>query len=112
MSSGETIEITLTGPQAAILKSNSPRNLFMSGQGSGKTSVIGFLAYLFNQYVPNSTGLIAANTNKQLTNATLKEMFKVWSKLGFHQYSESNPHGSYVIDRKPPSHFKKMSLYF
>lgn len=112
MSSGETIEITLTGPQAAILKSNSPRNLFMSGQGSGKTSVIGFLAYLFNQYVPNSTGLIAANTNKQLTNATLKEMFKVWSKLGFHQYSESNPHGSYVIDRKPPSHFKKCRYTF
>lgn len=32
MSSGETIEITLTDPQAAILNSNADRNLLMMGQ--------------------------------------------------------------------------------
>jgi len=42
MSSGETIEIELTDPQAAILASNEDRNLWMGGQGSGKTAGMGF----------------------------------------------------------------------
>ena len=106
MSSGETIEIELTDPQAAILASNEDRNLWMGGQGSGKTAGMGFLTYNFNAAVPDVMGLIAANTYSQLTNSTLKEILKTWALMGFTKYSESNPNGSYVIDRAPPKHFK------
>ena len=83
MSSGETIEITLTDPQAAILNSNADRNLLMMGQGGGKTNTMGNLSYLLSQNVPDVMGLIAANTYRQLTNSTLKEIFKQWASLGF-----------------------------
>ena len=53
MSSGETIEITLTDPQAAILNSNADRNLLMMGQGGGKTNTMGNLSYLLSQNVPD-----------------------------------------------------------
>ena len=89
MSSGETIEIELTDPQAAILASNEDRNLWMGGQGSGKTAGMGFLTYNFNAFVPDVMGLIAANTYSQLTNSTLKEILKTWALMGFTKYSES-----------------------
>ena len=112
MSSGETIEIELTDPQAAILASNEDRNLWMGGQGSGKTAGMGFLTYNFNAAVPDVMGLIAANTYSQLTNSTLKEILKTWALMGFTKYSESNPNGSYVIDRAPPKHFKPHKYIF
>ena len=56
MSSGETIEITLTDPQAAILNSNADRNLLMMGQGGGKTNTMGNLSYLLSQNVPDEIG--------------------------------------------------------
>ena len=112
MSSGETIEIELTDPQAAILASNEDRNLWMGGQGSGKTAGMGFLTYNFNAFVPDVMGLIAANTYSQLTNSTLKEILKTWALMGFTKYSESNPNGSYVIDRAPPKHFKPHKYIF
>jgi len=72
MSSGETIEITLTDPQAAILNSNADRNLLMMGQGGGKTNTMGNLSYLLSQNVPDVMGLIAANTYRQLTNSPIE----------------------------------------
>ena len=112
MSSGETIEITLTDPQAAILNSNADRNLLMMGQGGGKTNTMGNLSYLLSQNVPDVMGLIAANTYRQLTNSTLKEIFKQWASLGFTKYTEANPSGSYVIDRTPPKTFTPHKYIF
>ncbi len=100
-------EVVLSDPQMDIVESNKVRNLFMAGQGSGKSHVAAVVAYNFIFESPEVLGFIGANTHMQLTDSTLKRIFTVWRKdYGVSPYNESNPNGYYVIDRKPPSHFK------
>lgn len=106
------IALKLNRPQTSIVKSNADRNLYHSGQGGGKTFVMGFISYRLAELCPKTIGLIAANTYGQLTDATLIEIFKVWSTLGWDEYSENKPNGYYVIDKKPPSHFQPHGYVF
>lgn len=96
----------ISKPQASILKANKPRNLFLAGQGGGKTYVMGLLSYSLVHNYPKAIGFIGANTVEQLSKATLMEIFKVWrNEFGITEYSTSNPNGSYVLNKEPPSSF-------
>lgn len=96
----------LSAPQIEMLRSRCSRNLFLAGQGAGKTHEMAFQAALFITRVPNVLGLLGANTYGQLTDATLLRIFQVWREyFGWEEFSKHNPSGVYVIDKAPPPHF-------
>lgn len=99
-------------PQTSVLTTAADRTLHMAGQRGGKTALMGPLAYSFVSYLPKSVGLIAANTYAQLSNSTLKEIFKVWAMVGVYEYTRSNTSGIFVINKQPPPHFKKHEYLF
>lgn len=99
--------IELTGPQIAIFESYQPRNIFHCGQGSGKTTDMGYISAFFISNCPNATGLIAANTYGQLSDSTLLRVFEVWeNQFGW----KKDEH--YVFDKEPPKHFKPHGKIF
>lgn len=75
-------------------------NLFLGGQGSGKSHCAGFVSADFMANFPNAVGLIAANTYQQLSKSTLSRVFKVWESMGI----KKGVH--YVVNVKPPDHFE------
>ena len=79
MNAGSNFEFSR--PQTSVLTTAADRTLHMAGQRGGKTALMGPLAYSFVSYLPKSVGLIAANTYAQLSNSTLKEIFKVCSMV-------------------------------
>lgn len=100
--------IILSEPQTDVFNARSAMVLDMAGQGSGKTENIGLISgYKIINY-PELKGFIGANTHNQLSQSTLTKVFKVWEKYyGLYQYNpKTNPNGAYVVDKKPPEHFK------
>lgn len=108
----ESVILKLSRPQYDVLTSTAERTLNLAGQGSGKTFIIGLLSYYFVSEIPAAVGMIAANTFGQLSDSTLVETFKVWKNFGWTEYSTSNPSGCYIIDKKPPDHFKSHGYTF
>lgn len=107
-------EIELSKPQGALYRNAAPYNVVLAGQGGGKSNSIGVTSGLFICKCPKVIGLIAANTYSQLSRATLLETFKVWRRnFGWVKYdAKSSPHGDFVYDREPPSHFKAHGYTF
>ena len=70
------MKVSLTLPQAKFLTSEKKYCLFRAGIGSGK-SFIGAHWVKKKIEIESAPGLIAANTYKQLHNATLKTLFQV-----------------------------------
>lgn len=102
----ETIVQTVSAPQKAILKSRKPINLFLAGVGSGKTFLLGIKTYQLIQRFPHVRGFIGANTYLQLTQSTLFRIREYWKSINITEYDkDANPHGHYVVNKKPPSHF-------
>lgn len=101
----------LSSPQGAIAASTNPVNLFLAGQGSGKSHLAGLIGYNFVSRFPICRGLIAANTHQQLTRSTLAAVRKVWKSLGVEEYSETTKKGHYVISKQPPKSFDKLYDY-
>lgn len=100
------IEQTVSAPQKAILRSTKSLNLFLAGVGSGKTFIGGILSYRLIKKYPKVRGFIGANTYLQLTQSTLFRIREYWKSIGVVEYDKNiNPHGLYVINKKPPSHF-------
>jgi hypothetical protein len=100
------IEQTISEPQRAMLKSTASLNLFLAGVGSGKTYVGGIISYRFIRNYPKVRGFIGANTYLQLTQSTLFRIREYWKSIGVTEFDKTaNPHGLYVINKKPPSHF-------
>lgn len=95
----------LTQPQYETLISRRPLNLFMAGQGAGKTHVGGMLSLNYISNFPMVRGLICANTYNQLNQSTMLRVREVWKEMGMSEYSERNKKGSYVVGVKPPRHF-------
>ena len=94
-------------PQKAILKSTSSINLFLAGVGSGKTHLLGIKTYQFVKNFPDVRGFIAANTYLQLEHSTLFRIREYWKSIGVVEYEkDAKPWGQYVINKKPPSHFR------
>ncbi len=98
--------VTLSSPQADILESRQQVNLFLAGQGSGKTHLAGVISYLYLSQFPKLRGLIAANTYSQLTRSTLFRIREVWKQeFGVVEYDEKKKQGHYVVGKRPPRHF-------
>jgi hypothetical protein len=100
-------EIAVSDPQADIITSTAQLGLFMAGQGSGKSFVIGVETGDFIKHYPYLVLIIAANTHGQLSGSTLKEVFGVWAAIyGFHQWNPKKKTGNYIVGKIPPDHFK------
>lgn len=94
-------EVILSKPQIAVLTSFVQRSLFMAGVGIGKSYVAAPLAVNFARNFPHIRGFIGANTYTQLSKSTLARIFDVWKEVF---YLENDI--DYVVDKKPPKHFK------
>lgn len=100
------VEAKLTDPQLEIATSRQQVNLFLAGQGSGKTHCAGLISGMLLCNFPKVHGFIGANTYTQLSDSTLFRIRKVWKDIfGWEEYSKGNPRGHFVIDVQPPAHF-------
>lgn len=101
-------EVRLSDPQHAVYNARTPLILNMAGQGAGKSENIGIQTIEVIEVAPQIKGFIGANTYGQLTTATLDRVFTTWKRLkGWEEYDpKENPTGEFVIDKKPPAHFK------
>ncbi len=100
------IRVKPSKPQYDILTSKKQVNLFLAGQGSGKTHCAGLLSGTLISNYPRVHGFIGANTYMQLSDSTLFRIRHVWKEIfGWSEYSKSNRAGSYVVDVQPPEHF-------
>ncbi len=97
--------IRLSRPQADILFSQKPRNLYQAGQGGGKTYIMGIVSWYMGTYNPQALGGIFANTYQQLSDSTLKEIFSVWKELGWSEWTRDSSNGFYRINNEPPPSF-------
>ena len=92
-------------PQHAILEARTPFNLFMGGQGIGKTNLMFRLAFMFMCFAPKAKGFIGANTHRQLSDSTLTRFFEELNAHGIHPYNDKTKEGDYVVRKQPPAHF-------
>lgn len=78
-----TVRFKLNDKQQAILDSIYPESFGIGGRGMGKSFILGLLLY-FKCAIPGSVGLLAAPTNDQLRNSTLRQvLIECWQdKLG------------------------------
>lgn len=99
-------EIIMSDPQVDILESRQQINLFLAGQGSGKTHCAGMVSAMLKAQFPKVHGFIGANTYTQLSDSTLFRIRKVWKEeFGWTEYTKGNKKGDYVVDVMPPQHF-------
>lgn len=97
-----------TRPQYNIINSTQQVNLFLAGQGSGKTQCAGVVSGQLITRFPKVHGFIGANTYTQLSDSTLFRIRKVWKEyFNWTEYSKFNRNGEYVVDIQPPAHFNK-----
>lgn len=95
-----------TRPQWDINTSTASYNLFLAGQGSGKTANMAVNSINYSSNFPHVRGLICANTQGQLTRSTMKGIRDIWEVYyGVTEYSRQNPNGQYVVSKQPPEHF-------
>lgn len=107
------IEQIVSEPQARILESTQPVNLFLGGVGSGKTHLLGIKSYQLISRFPKVRGFIGANTYLQLQQSTLFRVREYWKSIGVVEYDKTaRPGGQYVVSKKPPSHFNTESHNF
>jgi len=79
---------------------------YLGGIRSGKTITgANYALYRLAKY-PNQTGIIAANTHKQLTKSTLKEFKQVLAESGIYEGTQ------YVINKNPERFFKGVKSKF
>lgn len=104
------IEIILSEPQDAVLSCLQDVILDMAGQGSGKSQLIGYSSGMLITEFPEAMGFIGANTVMQLSQSTLVRVFATWQEVyGYTEFdAKSNPGGAYVVDKKPPPHFRRI----
>lgn len=99
-------QIRPTKPQYDILISRQSVNLFLAGQGSGKSHCAGLVSANFISNFPRIRGIICANTYGQLNLSTLFRIREVWkNSFGMSEYSDKTKKGCYVIGKQPPKHF-------
>ncbi len=96
----------LSMPQQAIFESRKQLNLFLAGQGAGKTHLGGNLSAYYIEQFPKVRGLIGANTYDQLNRSTLFRIREVWkNEFAWKEYNEYTGEGNYVVGIQPPAHF-------
>jgi hypothetical protein len=106
-------KIELSRPQTKINRSRKALNLNMAGQRAGKSQMIGVLTGPYILNYPSLKGFIAANTYLQLTQSTLVKVFEIWRDVFMlTEYdAKRNPDGHFVVDKRPPAHFKRFDTF-
>lgn len=100
-------------PQYDILVSRKAVNLFLAGQGSGKTYCAGAISANFISNFPEVRGLIAANTYDQLNRSTMFRIREVWKhEFCICEWDDKKGTGCYVVGIIPPKHFNTESHNF
>lgn len=109
----EDVDIEISEPQAAVMATRQGVILNMSGQGGGKSQVIGYVSGQFVIDLPQIKQFIGANTYLQLSQSTLTRVFDVWKRVyDLVEYDpKGNPGGAFVVDKKPPMHFDKFHSF-
>ena len=105
------VKFRLSQPQLSVKTSRASLILDMAGQGSGKTLNISIDVIEKVRAIPRGVGFIGANTHKQLSQSTLKNCFKYWKDIAnWTQWSKNNPDGVFVVNKKPPEHFRQYEI--
>lgn len=107
----KNVEVELSEPQLSVKTSRASLILDMAGQGSGKTLNISIDVIEKVRAIPRGIGFIGANTHKQLSQSTLKNCFKYWKDIAnWTQWDKNNPDGVFVVNKKPPPHFRQYEI--
>lgn len=91
----KSVEILLSQPQMAVMKSQAPNIFYLSGVGGGKTFLLGLWVYN-KAKLKNSLGLVTAPVGDTLTNSTLPGLQEVWHQCGLVEGDH------YIIGNRPP----------
>jgi hypothetical protein len=102
-------QIELSEPQSEVLASRASIIAEIAGQGGGKTGTLSWSVGQLVTLLPEVKGFIGANTNMQLQQSTMTGVLGTLKRdFGMTQYDKhTNPKGHFVIDRAPPSHWKR-----
>ena len=96
-----------------VMTSTKALNLDMAGQRAGKSQMIGIISGVYVGKYPRMKGFIGANTYLQLSQSTLIKATEIWAK--YFQLTEYHPKnnigGDFVMDKRPPSHFKTFERF-
>jgi phage terminase large subunit len=99
------VEYKLHRAQYDFYNDASLVSLFVGGVGSGKTYVGARKAVNKAIAHPRALGLIAANTQAQLVQSTLVEVWTALAELGFLEGED------YVVNKKPPEDWQVKSRF-
>lgn len=109
----EVVTLELSEPQTMVMTSTKALNLDMAGQRAGKSQMIGIISGVYVGKYPRMKGFIGANTYLQLSQSTLIKATEIWAK--YFQLTEYHPKnnigGDFVMDKRPPSHFKTFERF-
>jgi hypothetical protein len=79
-----------------------------AGRAFGKTFTLLDLIAISAWMLPKALAGLGAKTFKQVLEIVLGQAEKVWSQYDLSEYdSKENPRGNYVLNKRPPAHFKK-----
>lgn len=99
-------KVRLSAPQQAIFESEETINLFLAGQGAGKTFAMAIISAPLIQNYPWKKGLIGANTYSQLSGVTLFRIREEWKRyFGWKEYNDYTKEGHYTVGVQPPDTF-------
>jgi hypothetical protein len=93
--------IALNKAQQQSIILNAKNQVDIWGRGTGKSFIIGWDIDRINKLMPRALCGITAKTYGQAMTRTLPSTFKFLEKLGYYQGHQ------YVVNRKPPKHFKE-----
>ncbi len=92
--------------QEEFLKAVQKFKVWVGGRGSGKTNVEAFTMNNNMSDMPGSAGFMYGKDLGQMKTKEIKEISKVWERLGLYEKTQDYPMGDYVIGIKPPKGFK------
>jgi hypothetical protein len=77
-------------------------------RATGKTYILMDLIAISAINLPGAVGGLWSSTFNSVQKIILSQSSKVWKEYGLTEYEEKvNEYGNYVVNRKPPRHFKK-----
>jgi hypothetical protein len=95
--------------QQMFLQSRAKRRTFNGGRGSGKSYSIGFMIMLRYEHLPRGKSMLAGMSFNSVLTKTMPSVIKALNNCGFTEYDPKEPsqQKSYVLFKKPPSHWPK-----
>lgn len=102
---------TVTANQADYLKEGVGyqggfRATFQGGRGSGKSRTLIHLLAESAFQLPRAKAGLAGLTFRQVQDIILSQSSSVFEEHGLHEYNSKTGFGHYVINRRPPEHWK------